>query len=156
MHIVQSVQDCPQATQAAAVAALQLEWPDVQAFQGSTAAVLAELKQRYLDTLVLLDETDGFCALACIGLHALGESPAASSVGGEFWISNVLVAPDKRRRGLGTRIVRSAERCLKSRGATVANLWCVDSLVPFYEREGWIQVGPFNGRQSATALVRFV
>lgn len=153
MLVARSVFECPSTVQARAVEALQLEWPGE--FPGADAAVLQDIRRRYLDTVALVDAHDRVAAIACVGLHSIDEKNT-SPVGGEFWISNVLVKPELRRMGLGKAVLAAAERALKARGATVASLWCYDDLVPFYQRCGWSKAGPFQGRDAATVMVRFL
>ena len=56
------------------------------------------------------------------------------------WLYHLAVAPDVRRRGIGSRLVRAAEDLLQARGCPKVNLQIVAAnreVVRFYERLGF-------------------
>ena len=56
------------------------------------------------------------------------------------WLYHLAVAPDVRRRGIGSRLVRAAEALLQARGCPKVNLQILASnrdVVRFYERLGF-------------------
>jgi ribosomal protein S18 acetylase RimI-like enzyme len=56
------------------------------------------------------------------------------------WLYSVAVAPDKRRKGLGTALVREVERRLTERGCVKINLQVRSrnaGVVAFYEKLGY-------------------
>jgi ribosomal protein S18 acetylase RimI-like enzyme len=57
------------------------------------------------------------------------------------WIYHLAVAPDLRRRGVGSRMVEAAEALLRTRGCPKANLQILAAnrdVVAFYERLGFV------------------
>jgi ribosomal protein S18 acetylase RimI-like enzyme len=56
------------------------------------------------------------------------------------WLYHLAVAPDVRRRGIGSRLVRAAESLLQARGCPKVNLQILAAnrdVVRFYERLGF-------------------
>ena len=53
-------------------------------------------------------------------------------------ISNLQVAPEYRRQGIGRRILAFAEDRCRATGISTTNLWGSEDLVEFYAREGWL------------------
>jgi GNAT superfamily N-acetyltransferase len=111
------------------------------------------LTQRLTDrsTLVVEDASGSVRGFTTVG-DERGEAPHGPEVG-ELWAINL--EPDAWGRGLGTALLRGAERELTARGQTSAVLWTVRGNVRarrFYEREGWaldggVKTSTFGGTQ---------
>ena len=77
---------------------------------------------------------------------ALSENAVVGTVmagydGHRGWIYSVAVAPSHRRQGLGSRLVRHAERALAGKGCVKINLQILEaneSVVSFYAKLGYI------------------
>jgi ribosomal protein S18 acetylase RimI-like enzyme len=80
------------------------------------------------------------CLVAVEGEARIGFVTAVSytSLG---WIGNLVVAPEARERGLGTRLLRQALAHLESRGIQGIGLSSYPWMTDFYRREGFREVG---------------
>jgi GNAT superfamily N-acetyltransferase len=95
-------------------------------------ACLAYLRKTFDGRPNLLFVKDGGQALVSVDMkNFTGCSPM---------IGNIYTAPDKRRQGYGTAMLRYAETYLAKAGFIVAYLWCYTDLEPFYKARGWYKI----------------
>ena len=90
-------------------------------------------------TGLLLVACHGECVIGCAGLRALPD--------GVGEVTRVWVAPDARRRGLATRMLRDLEDRARARGLTRLRLDTRSDLVEsraLYARSGYVEIAPFN------------
>jgi ribosomal protein S18 acetylase RimI-like enzyme len=82
---------------------------------------------------------DGLFFVAMTGGRVIGTVMAGYD-GHRGWIYSVAVAPAHRRRGVGSRLARHAERALTSQGSVKVNLQILEgneSVTAFYESLGF-------------------
>jgi len=87
-----------------------------------------------------LDAADGLFVVAVLGDQVLGTVMAGYD-GHRGWIYALAVRPERRREGLGSRLLAAAERVLASRGCVKINLQVVegnDGARLFYEARGYV------------------
>jgi GNAT superfamily N-acetyltransferase len=65
-----------------------------------------------------------------------------ASFGVSGWIGALAVAPDARRRGLGTALTQASIDWLRDRGAATVSLYATPEGRPVYERMGFVAEGP--------------
>jgi GNAT superfamily N-acetyltransferase len=96
---------------------------------GSQVARLLEYPRRAPNAAILVAEGPGnsVIGVACT---------AAFATSG--WIGAVGVAPEARRRGLGTALTEAAVRWLRARGAATVLLYATEAGRPVYERLGFV------------------
>jgi ribosomal protein S18 acetylase RimI-like enzyme len=64
---------------------------------------------------------------------------------GWLYVETLWVAPDQRRSGLGSRLLREAETYARAHGGVAAHLECAADALPFYERHGYELIGVMEG-----------
>ena len=85
---------------------------------------------------------DDYLPVATCRLYAIDER--------KVMLGRIVVVPEYRRQGLGTRVVKAAEEWAKELGYTVAVLESREEKLPFYERMGYkadsgrVSVGTFR------------
>ncbi|MCW2984833.1 MAG: family N-acetyltransferase [Conexibacter sp.] len=95
---------------------------------GTQVARLLEYPRRSPDGAILVAEAGGgVIGVACC---------AAFQTSG--WIGALGVAPEGRRRGLGTALTEAAVRWLRGRGAATVLLYATEAGRPVYERLGFV------------------
>jgi predicted N-acetyltransferase YhbS len=68
------------------------------------------------------------------------------------WLASVLVAPEARRRGIATALVRAVEDLAMAQG--VRRLWLfTPDQAPFYAARGWARMGEERYRGSPVVLM---
>ena len=85
---------------------------------------------------VPIGEADWFSAW----LATLGEEIVGVTMTRNEWVSDLWVRSDRRRSGIGTRLLAHAEGEIRSRGHETLRLRVVKSNTPavrFYQRQGW-------------------
>jgi GNAT superfamily N-acetyltransferase len=98
-------------------------------------ALLAGQEETYL-----LEEDDRPVAILTIGASRDADLDAGRV--GELW--GIYITPDRWRRGIGTGLVREAERMLRSRGYSEIVLWVLEGNADarrFYEAMGFAPDG---------------
>jgi GNAT superfamily N-acetyltransferase len=99
------------------------------------------------------EEVRGMLGTGTFLLLEDGEGPAACVYveprGDHAYIGLLSVRPDRQRRGLGERMMSSAEEHARQRGSRVADIRVVNlrvELPPFYRRLGYAETGtePFD------------
>ena len=86
-----------------------------------------------------LEVNDGLFFVA-VGSEAVVGTIMAGYDGHRGWIYSVAVAPSHRRKGIGSRLITTAERALIGKGCVKINLQIVegnDSVVAFYASLGF-------------------
>lgn len=74
--------------------------------------------------------------------EALKDLVAHDPDGAHLVVFSVAVHPSEQRRGLGGRLVQATLDRARALGKTAVLLLCKDHLVGFYERHGFVMVGP--------------
>ena len=88
---------------------------------------------------VKLKHKDGLLFIAAEGSAIVG-SVMAGFDGHRGWIYSMAVTPEYRTKGLGSRLLKHAEKELKKRGAPKINLQVMpdnEGVVKFYEKNGY-------------------
>jgi GNAT superfamily N-acetyltransferase len=95
---------------------------------GTQVARLLEYPRRSPDGAILVAEGEGgtVSGVAC-----------CASFGSTGWIGALGVAPEGRRRGLGTALTEASVRWLRNRGAETVLLYATEAGRPVYERLGF-------------------
>jgi GNAT superfamily N-acetyltransferase len=95
---------------------------------GTQVARLLEYPRRSPDGAILVAEGDGggVAGVAC-----------CAAFGTTGWIGALGVAPEGRRRGVGTALTEAAVRWLRHRGAQTVLLYATEAGRPVYERLGF-------------------
>lgn len=81
---------------------------------------------------------DGDCAAAILTIGVCRDADVDAGRTGEIW--GIYVAPDYWRQGIGTMLVREAERLLQSRGSDEVVLWVLEGNLAareFYQAMGY-------------------
>ncbi|HEU4975539.1 MAG TPA: GNAT family N-acetyltransferase [Baekduia sp.] len=96
---------------------------------GTQVARLLEYPRRSPHGAILVAEGDGgeICGVAC-----------CAAFDGTGWIGALGVAPDARRRGMGSALTDGAVRWLRGRGARTVLLYATEAGRPIYERHGFV------------------
>ncbi len=84
-------------------------------------------------------EADGR-AVGCVWLQLVERVPHPNLRRWErpiAYVTSMYVAPDRRGRGLGGRLLDAAVTHARERGAALAILWPTERSIPFYERAGF-------------------
>jgi N-acetylglutamate synthase-like GNAT family acetyltransferase len=93
------------------------------------------------DHQFLVAETDG----AVVGFAAMNTALSSGRPGKIGIISGMAVAPSQQRRGIGERLVQSAEAWVRSRGASSVRVTSAshrtETAHPFYAALGYRQTG---------------
>lgn len=96
-------------------------------FQGKSRSDMLDVALASAGALALVCEENGLLiGFAC-----------AHDVGFRAYLSELIVLPSQRRRGIGTSLVRHIQNVLKQRGCAVlfSDVW--KDAVPFYSAIGW-------------------
>ncbi|MDX6729639.1 MAG: hypothetical protein QOK49_4444 [Baekduia sp.] len=96
---------------------------------GTQVARLLEYPWRSPDGAILVAEAPGG------GVEGVACCAAFETSG---WIGALGVAPEARRRGLGTALTEASVRWLRNRGAATVLLYATDAGRPVYERLGFV------------------
>jgi hypothetical protein len=96
---------------------------------GTQVARLLEYPRRSPDGAILVAEARGG------GVEGVACCAAFATSG---WIGALGVAPEARRRGLGTALTEASVRWLRNRGAATVLLYATDAGRPVYERLGFV------------------
>lgn len=110
------------------------QWRE-KAFREALAANLGET--------YLIEDNDQTIGMFTIG--AGRDADLDTTCTGEIW--GIYIAPDYWRQGIGTTLVREAERILQSRGYTEVVLWVLEENVGarrFYEKMGFCLDGMYK------------
>ena len=86
-----------------------------------------------------VEHKDGLLFVAVDGSAVIG-SVMAGFDGHRGWIYSMAVTPEYRTKGLGSRLIKHAEKELKKRGAPKINLQVMPDnkgVVEFYEKNGY-------------------
>ena len=54
-----------------------------------------------------------------------------------YWICNLFVLPEYRKKGYGKYILDYTENYLNKQGISIAHLYCNEDLLDFYKRNAW-------------------
>ena len=73
---------------------------------------------------------DNYLPVATCRLYAIDDA--------KVMLGRIVVLPEYRRRGIGSRVVREAETWAKEQGFTTAVVDSRDNKIPFYESMGYV------------------
>ena len=55
----------------------------------------------------------------------------------QYWIGNLFIKRDFRKKGYGTIMMQYAEKYLKSRNISLVYIWCYKDVLDFYLKNNW-------------------
>ena len=90
----------------------------------------SEIKSLFVIVLVQNHPQVQTCVVGTVGI---------SSKEFNLFISNLLVLKQWRHVGLGTKLLKFAEKRCQTLCFSTAQLWCSENLVGFYEKSGWLK-----------------
>lgn len=89
----------------------------------------------------------------CVGCASLRLTDLAGREDLGPWLASVYVVPERRRRGIGARVVREAEAAARRIGLSTLYLFTPDRQ-SFYQRLGWVECERAVARGEPVSVMR--
>lgn len=121
---------------------LEAEWGSIDPFTGKHPEVAIP------SPVVAVDQHASMAGGLIFGTHT---KPGSVDIG--VWINALLVLPTERKKGIGSRLVRSAET--EARQLAITELFVLSEFPILYQKLGWQPVSLVSGGKETILRKRF-
>jgi GNAT superfamily N-acetyltransferase len=115
---------------------------------GSTTELCNKLKSAYA-CLVMFDNGE------VVGTVTITIDTPTETFTTQYWIGDLLIKEEFRKKRLGSKAMYQAEKYLKSRGVSIAHLWCEKDVVDFYVKAQW-NISPDDVHDGKYTLIKML
>ena len=93
-----------------------------------------QLVEKFNDIFACFVMFDGFDWVGCATINI--DTPI-EMFKTQYWIGNLFIKKDVRKKRYGTMMIKYAEKYLKSRNISLLYIWCYKDVIGFYLKNNW-------------------